>query len=73
MEESISKILELGISQGIWAVLYIYLFFRMLKENKEREERYQGTIDKLSTNIYRGIVQIKEKLDDVLDNKNEEE
>lgn len=29
MEESISKILELGISQGIWAALYIYLFFRM--------------------------------------------
>ena len=26
MEESISKILELGISQGVWAALYIYLF-----------------------------------------------
>ena len=43
MEESISKIIELGISQGIWAALYIYLFFRMLKENKEREDRYQET------------------------------
>ena len=41
MEESISKILELGVSQGIWAALYIYLFFRMLKENKEREDRYK--------------------------------
>lgn len=72
MEESISKILELGISQGIWAVLYLYLFFRMLKENKEREDRYQSTIDRLSTNIYAGIVQIKEKLDDALDKMDEQ-
>ena len=46
MEEWLSKILELGIGQGIWAALYIYLFFRMLKENKSREDRYQSIIDK---------------------------
>ena len=64
MEESISKILELGISQGIWAaLLYIYLFFRMLKENKEREDRYQETIDRLSDNIEGGIEKIQNKLD----------
>lgn len=63
MEESIGKILELGISQGIWAALYIYLFFRMLKENKEREERYQTTIDRLSTNIEGGIEKIQNKLE----------
>lgn len=63
MEESISKILELGISQGIWAALYIYLFFRMLKENKEREDRYQETIDRLSGNIENGIEKIQNKLD----------
>ena len=48
MEEGITKILELAVSQGIWAVLYIYLFFRMLKENKEREERYLTTIANFS-------------------------
>lgn len=63
MEESISKILELGVSQGIWAALYIYLFFRMLKENKEREDRYQETIDRLSNNIEGGIEKIQNKLD----------
>lgn len=62
MEESIGKILELAISQGIWAALYIYLFFRMLKENKEREERYQSTIDRLSGNIEGGIEKIHIKL-----------
>ena len=37
MEAWLSKLLELAVGQGVWAVLYIYLFFRMLKENKERE------------------------------------
>ena len=63
MEESVSKILELGVSQGLWAALYIYLFFRMLKENKARADRYQATIDRLSSNIEGGIQKIQEKLD----------
>ena len=63
MEESVSKILELGVSQGLWAALYIYLYFRMLKENKAREDRYQATIDRLSSNIEGGIQKIQEKLD----------
>ena len=63
MEESVSKILELGVSQGLWAALYVYLFFRMLKENKAREDRYQATIDRLSSNIEGGIQKIQEKLD----------
>lgn len=63
MEENLATILELAVSQGIWAVLYIYLFFRMLKENKEREERYQSTIDRLSTNIETGIEKIQDQLE----------
>ena len=65
MEENLSTILELAVSQGIWAVLYIYLFFRMLKENKEREERYQSTIDRLSTNIETGIEKIQDQLETI--------
>lgn len=65
MEEGISRILELAVGQGIWAVLYIYLFFRMLKENKEREDRYQATIDRLSGNIEDGIDKIQQKLDNI--------
>ncbi len=65
MEEGISRILELAVGQGIWAVLYIYLFFRMLKENKEREDRYQATIDRLSGNIEDGIEKIQQKLDNI--------
>ncbi len=62
MEEGLSKILELAVGQGIWAVLYIYLFFRMLKENKEREDRYQATINCLTSNVEAGIEKINIQL-----------
>ncbi|HIQ84144.1 MAG TPA: hypothetical protein IAA52_13725 [Candidatus Pullichristensenella stercorigallinarum] len=63
MEANLTQLLELAVQQGVWAVLYIYLFFRMLKENKEREERYQTMIDRLSGNIEDGIGKIQQKLD----------
>lgn len=63
MEESLSKILQLALEQGIWAALYLYLFFRMLKENRERETRYQTTIASLSGSIASGIEKIQNKLD----------
>lgn len=48
-----------------WAGLYIYLFFRMLKQNEEREAQYQSTIDKLSGNIQSGIENIQNRLNDL--------
>lgn len=63
MEDLVAKIIEIGMSQGLWALLYLYLFFRMLKENKEREDKYQETIRTLSNNIEAGIVRIQDKLD----------
>ena len=48
MEFNPSTLLEAALQQGSWAALYIYLFFRMLKENATREERYQAMIDRLS-------------------------
>lgn len=63
MEEGIEKLLELAVGQGIWAVLYIYLFFRMLSENKAREERYQSIIAQLGDDIGDGIERIQSKLD----------
>ena len=63
MEANLTQLVELAVQQGIWAVLYIYLFFRMLKENKEREEKYQTMIERLSGNIEEGIGKIQQKLD----------
>ncbi len=63
MDASLQTILETALQQGIWAALYIYLFFRMLKENATREERYQAMIDTLNENIAEGIVSIQHRLD----------
>ena len=63
MELDMAALLETALEQGLWAVLYIYLFFRILKENAEREERYQGMIDRLSSNIEDGIENIQSRLD----------
>ena len=65
MDASLTTILEVALQQGIWAALYIYLFFRMLKENAQREEKYQGMIENLSGNILNGIDDIQSRLDDM--------
>jgi len=65
MEEAVTSILELAFEQGVWAALYICLFFRMLKENKEREECYQATIDNLSRKIEKGIEDIRKSVDEL--------
>ena len=71
MDVSFQSLIEAALQQGIWAALYIYLFFRMLKENKEREDRYQAMIDRLSGSILEGIEDIQDRLDDMAkQNKN---
>ena len=65
MDTALENILEVALQQGIWAALYIYLFFRMLKENAQREEKYQQMIDTLSKNIQTGIDNIQNRLDDM--------
>ena len=65
MDTALESILEVALQQGIWAALYIYLFFRMLKENAQREEKYQQMIDTLSKNIQTGIDNIQNRLDDM--------
>ena len=67
-----TQFFELAVQQGIWAVLYIYLFFRMLKESKEREEKYQTMIDRLSGNIEDGIDRIQKKLEGLTGNDTNE-
>ena len=69
----LESILEVALQQGIWAALYIYLFFRMLRENAQREEKYQGMIDKLSQDIASGINDIQNRLDDMKERKTENE
>ena len=70
MGEFISKLLEMAVSQGVWCVLYVYLFLRMLNENKLREDRYNATISQLSEKIIASLHHIEGQLDTVLDDNN---
>ena len=51
MDVNLAGILEAALEQGIWAALYIYLFFRMLSEMiRERlteTEKYPAESDVL--------------------------
>lgn len=67
MEGALTGIIEVALQQGIWAALYIYLFFRMLKENESREGQYQDIIKTLSGGIQDGIIDIQGRLD-ILEN-----
>ena len=60
-----NDILKLIASQGIFAVLFCYLLFYVLKENHKREGNYQDIIQDLTgilPNIQADIVYIKNKL-----------
>lgn len=41
-----SEVMKYAITQGIFAVLFIWLLFDTRKDSKEREVKYQSTIDK---------------------------
>ena len=45
------KIFNLAVSNGIWAVLFVILLFYQLKDSKEREKKYQETIESLGKSL----------------------
>lgn len=56
------KIFNLAISNGIWAVLFLILLFFQLKDSKERERKYQKTIESLGKSL-EIINDVKEDVD----------
>lgn len=59
-----NKLIELIVSQGVFAILFLYLLLYVLKENRTREEKYQEIIFKLSCtlhNIEQDLKEIKNK------------
>lgn len=41
-----SEVMKLAVTQGIFAVLFIWLLFDTRKDSRVREMKYQDTIDK---------------------------
>ena len=43
--------MQLAISNGLWAVLFVFLFFYQIKDSNKREKNYLDIIDELSKNF----------------------
>ena len=58
------EIISVVISNGIFATLFVLLFFYQLKDSRQREAKYQKTISELTKHI--GTIQeIKEDVEEL--------
>ena len=61
------EIVSVIISNGIFAVLFVILFCYQLKDSKNREERYQKTIEDLTEHL--GVIdEIKQDVEYLKEN-----
>ncbi|MBR2967465.1 MAG: hypothetical protein IKC35_01645 [Clostridia bacterium] len=45
------EIMTFALENGLWAALFCFLFFYMLKDSRNREKKYTSTITSLSNQI----------------------
>ncbi len=45
------EIISVIVSNGVFAVLFVILFWYQLKDSKRREEKYQKTIEELTKHL----------------------
>ena len=58
------EILDLAIKNGLWAVLFLALLIFVLKDSKQRENKYQQTIKDLTEHL--GVVhEIKKEVEEI--------
>lgn len=63
------EVIKYFITQGAFAVLFMWLLIDTRKDSKQREEKYQQTIDKLADKI--NIVEdIKEDVEEIKNKMN---
>ncbi|MDD4816059.1 MAG: BhlA/UviB family holin-like peptide [Clostridia bacterium] len=61
------NLIEIAISNGIFAGLFVWLLFYQLKDSSNREKRYIDIIDKLSIQL-ETIEDVKEDVKELKDN-----
>lgn len=59
------QIFEAAAQSGIWAILFVVLFFIQIKDSKTREEKYQNTIDALAEKL-KMIAEVKAVVEDIM-------
>ena len=60
------QVLQVAVSNGIWAVLFVALLIYQLKDSAKRELKYQQTIEVL-TQKYAVVEDIKQDIDEIKD------
>lgn len=60
------QIFELALKNGLWAVLFLFLLFYILKDSAKREKKYQDTIEKLSKHL-ETVNDIKEQVNNIVE------
>ena len=58
------EIISIVVSNGVFAVLFVWLFLYQPKDSAKREKNYQETIDKLTTSL-NVLDEVKEEVSDI--------
>lgn len=58
------EFLRVVISNGIFAILFVFLFFWQLKDSEKREEAYRETISQLTEHL-NAIERMQEDIDEI--------
>ena len=61
-----NDVISIVVSNGVFAILFVWLFLYMLKDSKTREEKYQQTIETLTTHL-QTLEDVKEDLTEIKD------
>lgn len=64
-----NDIFSVVISNGVFAILFVLLFCYQLKDSAKREEKYQQTIEQLSSHL-RVIEDVKQDLSEIKEKLN---
>lgn len=59
-----NDILSIVVSNGIFAILFVWLFWYQLRDSSKREEKYQDTIGQLTAHL-QILEDVKQDLTDI--------
>lgn len=67
-----NEIISIVVSNGVFAILFVWLFVYQLKDSSKREIKYQQTIEQLTSNL-RILEDVKQDLTEIKDYLKEEQ
>ena len=61
-----NEVVSIVVSNGVFAILFVWLFLYMLKDSRDRETKYQQTIQQLTTHL-QILEDVKDDLTEIKD------